>query len=134
MCWPIMLTLKNRKLREKKYYEFYFLYYFQICFALFIRFGSMADVEKILTGIAGRFTTQQQITKLQKFYQDHKDQLSTTTILNAITDAQDDLKWAEEHVPTIMEYIRAFNGASSSMFSISFTLTCVSILLTYFVH
>lgn len=81
----------------------------------FYSFGGTGDVASILSGLAGRFTTQSQIDKLVKFQADTPAYTTSVTITRAVATARLNLAWAEAHVPTVLKFIDDYNGAGQIM-------------------
>lgn len=87
----------------------------------------MSTVGSILSNLAARFSTQEQIDKLKAFYATNAVSFGDLqTIPNAITDAQFNVDWAAKHVPDIMGYL----NAGSATITISLLLVFSS-FLTY---
>ncbi len=76
------------------------------------------------------FTSQQQIVQLENFYNTKLTDFgaSATVLKNAIDDVKLDLRWAEQHSPEAVEFMREVAG-SSSIICASYVLMLVSILL-----
>lgn len=87
----------------------------------------MGQVASIISNLAARFSTQDQIDKLDTFYKANAAHFGTSqTIPNAIIDAAFNLNWAKQHVPAIVVYL---NANSSATIHISFIVLAISSLL-----
>lgn len=88
--------------------------------------GGMSQVALILSNLAARFSTQDQIDKLEQFYQNNSAHFGTSqSIQNALIDAKFNLDWAKQHVPVIIDY---FEASSTTASQISFMLLTMMLL------
>lgn len=101
----------------------------------FYSFGSKGSSASTMSGIASRFTTEEQKKKLvdfknksdvQTYYGDSK------TLENAIKTVDENLAWSKKHLGSARAYLKARN--SGSMVSISFFLVALSAVLRYIFH
>ncbi|XP_055325495.1 uncharacterized protein LOC129579438 [Sitodiplosis mosellana] len=63
------------------------------------------ELPKILTQLIGRSTTSEQIEKLRKFVKEN-DLESNKNLKTALTNADFNLKWAEQNVPIIKDFVK----------------------------
>lgn len=86
--------------------------------------GGSGQVASILSNLAARFSTQEQIDALQAFYDANLSFFGASqTIPNAITDAKFNLDWAKEHVPVIINYFDVTAGSATLTVSLVLIVT-----------
>lgn len=69
-------------------------------------------VGAILSQLANRFTTREQIKKLESFVDTHKSEYGAlTSITRGLTTAEFNLNWADQNMPGIIAYL---NGPKPS--------------------
>lgn len=76
----------------------------------FSRFQSEWDlntVAAILSQLAGRFTTREQIQKLNSFVENNKSKHGSWALISrGIGNAEYNLNWADKHMPEIIAYLK----------------------------
>lgn len=89
------------------------------------RFESQTEVPNILSQILSKSTSHEQITKIQKFAESN-DLESNPTLKTALTNAKLNLKWAEQNVPIIKDFVKQHTGTKSTA---THTMSCIGLVL-----
>lgn len=93
--------------------------------------GGAGQVASILSNLAARFSSQEQIDELQTFYNANVNFFGASqTIPNAIADAKFNLDWAKEHVPVIINYFDVTAG--SATLTVSLVLIFTTLLSLFY--
>ena len=82
-----------------------------------------------MTSVVARSTTTEQIEKVQKFVNENKLD-SNQNLKTALTNAQFNLKWAEQNVPIIKEYLAVKTEPDSA---VTHTISSVVLLGVIFI-
>lgn len=79
------------------------------------RFQSETMIGPILEQLAARFTTAEQVRKLQSFVDTNKDDYGEyKSIARGIKNAEYNVKWADEYMPHVIAYMRKSNGSGGN--------------------
>ncbi|KAG4080264.1 hypothetical protein HA402_010756 [Bradysia odoriphaga] len=95
-------------------------------------FGGYPKLADLLSLTTATFTNQQQINQLENFYTTKLNDLgaSAATLRNAIDNVKLDLRWAEQHLPDALEYMREVAG-SASIVCTSYVLMLISVAVIF---
>jgi len=94
-------------------------------------FNGYSKLSEILSLLSLGFSNQQQITKLENFYNTKLVELgsSANMLKTAIDEVKLDLKWAEDHLQHAVDYMDDIAGSASIIYT-SFTLMIAAIFVT----
>jgi hypothetical protein len=75
----------------------------------------MNAVSNIITGIAGRLTTEKQVSDLENFINDNNDALESAAEAgrNAVEEARANLEWTKNHKDEILDWLQNVLGGST---------------------
>lgn len=85
----------------------------------------------ILTSVAAKTTTSEQIAKIRKFASDNNLE-SNKNLQTSLKNAEFNLKWAEDHVPIIRDYIKKNYPNSASTQAISCIILLGLVIISIF--
>jgi hypothetical protein len=97
----------------------------------------MSAVSSAFSSIVDRFTTSEQIVRLNTFLLTQGANLGAgpvSSINDAITEAQWQMQWADTHAPAIREFLTEKKNNSATSVAISLLFTLLSPFLLYLLH
>ena len=86
-----------------------------------------------MTSVVARSTTTEQIEKVQKFVNENKLD-SNQNLKTALTNAQFNLKWAEQNVPIIKAYLAAKTEPDSAVTHTISSLVLLGVIFISFIN
>lgn len=105
-----------------------------LIFEFFFSYGNKEAVASLLSAVAGRFTSEEEITKLKAYLTSTTTYWETSaveTIQKAIKSAEENLEWSEKYISGIVDFVNDFHDSSMKT-TLSLSLVAIAASLVLF--